>query len=62
MKRRQANKIGNMLRCGTRLAWKPKAIEQSLHVILRSACRAVRTWVLCGVPKEREKAQGTGDY
>jgi len=56
MKRRQANKIGNMLQRETRLAWKPRTIAQSLHVILRSTRRAVRTWVLCGVPEvEREK-------
>ena len=56
MKRRQANKIGNMLHRETRLAWKPCTIAQSLHVVLRSAGRAVRTWVLCGVPEvEREK-------
>ena len=55
MKRRQANKIGNMLHRETRLAWKPRTIAQSLHVVLRSACRAVRTWVLCGVPEAIEK-------
>jgi hypothetical protein len=55
MKRRQANKIGNMWGRGVKLAWKPRTKWQAACVILRSMRRAVRTWVLCGAPEVDRK-------
>lgn len=58
MKRRQASKIGNLLDRGVRLAWKPRTRTQVWHTILRSTRRAVRTWVLCGVPEVERETKG----
>jgi hypothetical protein len=55
MKRRQANKISKTMCRGVKLAWKPRMKSQAIHMILRSAVRAVRTWVLCGVPEEKKR-------